>query len=320
MTLVLDTASVPVHDRTDALRTAMTSVVPARVEVGGPGGRVGARIQAWHMGTSASLAHVVTSGHQITRNARHLRGGAQERISLAIQLTGRATLAHRDLPPLELGELQLVDLTSPFAYVAWPDSAAQSLYIDTAQLGLPVDDVRIAAPRLRDNPLYDLTRAHLGHVRQVADAVETHRSAALLGAATTELVRALIASAADSPHQRDAVAESLMARITAYVHLHLGEADLDPARIAAEHNISVRYLHQLFAQHDLSVHRWLMRERLEAARRVLATDAARRNSIAAIGRRSGFSDPGHFARRFRAAYGMSPRDWRQRGVAPNQRR
>lgn len=320
MTLVLDTASLPVHDRVDALRAAMTSaVVPSRVEVG-PGDQVGARIQAWQLGNSASLAHVVASGHQITRSARQLRGGAQERISLAIQLTGRATLTHRDLPPLGLGELQLVDLTSPFAYVAWPDSAAQSLYIDTAHLRLPVDDVRTAAPRLRDNPLYNVTRAHLGHVRQVADAVETHRAAALLGAATVELVRALIASAADSRHQRDALAESLMTRITAYMHLHLGEADLDPARIAAAHHISVRYLHLLFAEHGLSVHRWLMQERLERARRVLATDTGPRNSIATIGRRCGFTDPGHFARRFRAAYGMSPRDWRQLNATTDHRR
>jgi AraC-like DNA-binding protein len=242
-------------------------------------------------------------------------------ISLAILLTGRGELAHRDLPPLGLGELRLVDMTSPFEYVARLGSSAQALYIDVAQLGLPVDVVRTAAPRLRDSPLYDLTRAHLGYVRQVADAVEGRHTAALLGAATVELIRALIASAADSPHQRDAVAESLMARITAYMHLHLGEADLNPARIAAEHNISVRYLHLLFAQQqDLTVHRWLMRERLEGARRVLATDAARHNSIATIARRWGFSDPGHFAKRFRAAYGASPREWQQLGAAADERR
>jgi len=156
-------------------------------------------------------------------------------------------------------------------------------------------------------------------VRQVADDVEGRRPAALLGAATVQLVRALIASAAESEHQRDAVAESLMVRITAYMHLHLGEADLDPARIAGVHNISVRYLHLLFAQQDLSVRRWLMRERLEGARRVLASDCARGSSIAAIGRRWGFSDPGHFARRFRGAYGMSPREWQQLSDATAER-
>ena len=33
-------------------------------------------------------------------------------------------------------------------------------------------------------------------------------------------------------------------------------------------------------------------------------------TVAAIGRANGFTDPTHFARRFRAAYGETPRDWR----------
>jgi AraC-like DNA-binding protein len=33
-------------------------------------------------------------------------------------------------------------------------------------------------------------------------------------------------------------------------------------------------------------------------------------TVAAIARRWGFADPTHFSRVFRAAYGMSPREWR----------
>lgn len=315
--LVLNTDSVPVDDRADAVRAAMTSaVIPSTVDVRGRGDEVWARIQAWQLGPSVSMAHVASSGHRVARSRRHVRGGDPEQISLAIQLSGDATLTHRDLPSLQRGDLQLVDLTSPHDYVSWPDSSAHALYVDAAHLGLPVDVVRAAAPRLRNSPLYELTRQHLGYLRQVADAVESRRSAAMLGAATVELVRALIASAAESPQQSQAAAESLLARIIAYMRLHLGEADLDPARIAAEHNISVRYLHLLFAQQDLSVRRWLMRERLDHARRVLTTDAARAGSIATLARRCGFSDPGHFAKRFRAAYGMSPREWQHLNAPP----
>jgi AraC-like DNA-binding protein len=34
-------------------------------------------------------------------------------------------------------------------------------------------------------------------------------------------------------------------------------------------------------------------------------------TIAAVARRWGFADATHFARRFRDAYGLSPREWRQ---------
>jgi AraC-like DNA-binding protein len=133
----------------------------------------------------------------------------------------------------------------------------------------------------------------------------------MLGSATVELVRALIASAAEHKDGRSALAESLFTRITTYIRLHLSEADLGPARIAAEHNISLRYLHTLFARQGLHVHEWVIRERLEGARRVLASSSAQEPTIAAVGRALGFSDPGHFARRFRAAYGLSPSEWQR---------
>jgi AraC-like DNA-binding protein len=52
-----------------------------------------------------------------------------------------------------------------------------------------------------------------------------------------------------------------------------------------------------------------MRGRLEGARRDIAKDGA--PGIAAVARRWGFSDPTHFGRRFRTAYGISPKEWRQ---------
>jgi len=320
MTLLLDTASMPVQERVDAVQDTMSSaLLPARVELAGRGNDVSVRIEGWQLGPGASLVHVTASGHRLTRVSRHVRISAPERISLAVQLGGCSatrTLAdqHDTNDP---GELRLVDLTSAFDHVAEGNGVADALYIDNERLGLPVDVVREAAPLLARSPLYDLVRRHLQQVRAVAGQVEVSEAGAMLGAGTVELVRALIASAAAEPTLRPASTESLYARITSFMASYLGDADLSPARIAAEHNISVRYLHLLFAQQGLTVRTWLVRERLEGARRTLATRSGQRASIAAVGRMWGFSDAGHFARRFRAAYGMSPTQWRQlhRGAA-----
>ncbi|MGH3785028.1 MAG: helix-turn-helix domain-containing protein [Pseudonocardiaceae bacterium] len=237
---------------------------------------------------------------------------APERISLAIQLRGSCALTQRGLDVVgRVGELQLTDLTSAFDYIQSGEGAAQALYIDNEQLGLPVDVVRKAAPRVQGSPLYDLTRQHVHQMIDVADRVEGRHTATMLGSATVELVRALITSAAEHKDARRALAESLFTRITTYIGLHLSEADLGPARIAAEHNISLRYLHTLFARQGLHVHEWIIRERLEGARRILASGSAQAPIIAAVARRLGFSDPGHFARRFRAAYGLSPSEWQR---------
>lgn len=53
------------------------------------------------------------------------------------------------------------------------------------------------------------------------------------------------------------------------------------------------------------------RERLEGARRDLAGPRKRAATVAATAHRWGFAGPTHFSRRFRGAYGLSPREWRR---------
>jgi len=292
-----------------------SAVIPSRVRLDTQGHPVHFRVEEWQFGPGISLVHVESSGHRLTRTPRHLRIAAPERISLSVQLAGRSRLCQGDLTWVDsVGELELVDLTSTFDYLHAGAGVTEALYIDHDHLGLPVDVVRKAAPRLQDSPLYDLVLRHFGQLRRVADRVDASHvqashTVSMLGTATIELVRALIASAADYDVPASSRDESLFTQITAYLRLHAGDMDLTPARIAATHNISVRSLHALFAEHENSVHEWLMRERLEGARRDLARSSTA--SIAATGRAWGFSDPGHFARRFRAAYGMSPGQWRR---------
>jgi AraC-like DNA-binding protein len=103
----------------------------------------------------------------------------------------------------------------------------------------------------------------------------------------------------------------LLTQIRAYVRQHLRQPDLRPATIATAHNISLRHLYRLCAQAEFGLEQWIISQRLEGAREELALPSSRHRSIAMIARRWGFSDPTHFSHRFRAAFGVSPRDWRQ---------
>lgn len=59
-----------------------------------------------------------------------------------------------------------------------------------------------------------------------------------------------------------------------------------------------------------TVGQWLTERRLQEARRLLATTEL---AIAAIATRVGYPDPGYFVRRFRAAHGVTPLQWRRAG-------
>ncbi|WP_078857683.1 helix-turn-helix domain-containing protein [Streptomyces sp. NRRL F-4474] len=52
-------------------------------------------------------------------------------------------------------------------------------------------------------------------------------------------------------------------------------------------------------------------ERLEAACRLLASPQNAGLPVSAVAARSGFTSPSHFTRRFRDAYGTTPREWRR---------
>jgi AraC-like DNA-binding protein len=101
-----------------------------------------------------------------------------------------------------------------------------------------------------------------------------------------------------------------VARILRFIDEHLADADLSPEVIAGAHHISVRYLHKLFRDEGTTVGRWIQRRRLEECRRDLVRGLRARRTIASVAGRWGFLSATHFSRVFRAAYGMSPSEWR----------
>ncbi|MGW5691902.1 helix-turn-helix domain-containing protein [Streptomyces asiaticus] len=112
--------------------------------------------------------------------------------------------------------------------------------------------------------------------------------------------------ATGTPHDQ----APLMSAIREFIDLHLSDVDLSPQTIAKANRISVRYLHKLFKDEGTTVGRWIRRRRLEECRRALTFRPRGNQTIAAVANRWGFQSATHFSRVFRAAYGMSPREWR----------
>ncbi|MCM2388182.1 helix-turn-helix transcriptional regulator [Streptomyces albipurpureus] len=125
-------------------------------------------------------------------------------------------------------------------------------------------------------------------------------------------------SGAIDPHARSAPPDILLERVLSYARTHLTRPDLTPAAIAAAHGISLRGLYRLCSRSDISLEQWLIEQRLEGARRTLSAPNGRTRPIGAAAHAWGFRDASHFARRFREAYGVTPRAW-QRTPEPRTR-
>lgn len=239
------------------------------------------------------------------------RRSTTEAVSIGTQLSGQTTkVIGERCQTFSPGDISLTDFASPFQWWSAEDSVSMSLRFTYAELCLPAEEIRSAVGDLATSPLYELFQVHVLQQYRLLEEDIPVSAVESLGSATLELARAVIATVGHDDLARNDVAnEVLLTRVEAYVQQHLTDPALSPESVAHAHHISVRQLYKLWSARELGLAEWIMRGRLEGARRDIAKDGT--TGIAAVARRWGFSDPTHFGRRFRAAYGVSPREWRQ---------
>lgn len=88
------------------------------------------------------------------------------------------------------------------------------------------------------------------------------------------------------------------------------DTELSAAVLATELGISVRYVHALFSQAGTTYGHELQSIRVNSAARMLRDVRFKDISINEVAFRAGYSEPSHFSRRFREAFGITPAVYR----------
>jgi AraC-like DNA-binding protein len=310
--LILDTDTVPPRERAEAFQATVSGASSSSLATFDDPAHVRALLHLYDFGPGR-VFNVLATGNTLLRTPRVARGATEQVIALAVPVTGENRFRwDREEQLLGPGDMLLVDMASPYEYGWHGSGSSYAFQVGYERLGLPMDTIRAARPRLQSTPLYSLARDHILNLTTHAGELSADPAASRIGNATVELMRAVIVSAADDERLlKDTMVTSLVPRILAYVRHHLCEDDLEPARIAAAHNISVRYLYRLFEKEGISLEQWIIEHRLAGARTDLASPAGRRRPIASVARAWGFSDPSFFSSRFRRNYGVTPRQWQQ---------
>jgi AraC-like DNA-binding protein len=321
MVLVFDTANVAVVDRAAALESVLVKpdLLPVSLDfVDGPPD-VHNVIHSWALGPSVNLRRHTGRGLRLVRTAKHVRVAAPETISLSLHTGGPWRVSQHGFEQCAgvRPELTLTDFTAPFESVGASQGELLTLTIEVAFLGLPVDVIRQAASRIASSPVNQLVVRHMQELAQVADGLERVQADNAIGSATTELTRALIASAAGPDRlRRQTWAESLRTRIALYVVTHLADAELNASEIAAAHAISIRQLYNVWGN-EPSLARWIRTARLERARTLLSRNTS--VPVAVVARQCGFANASHFSQQFRESYGVPPQVWRRARSATTPR-
>lgn len=307
MTVVLDTAGLVGADAFDAYRSAVSQTfVPLRAEPSTGVDAFSCRLRSEEVGL-LQVSEVAAAPHLVRRDAcddpGFLKLGLQVDGSAVLRQDGRSTR-------LLAGDFALYDTARPYELEFRDDYTMVVLMFRRSLLRLaPADLMRHTARSLRGasgaaallGPLLD------GLARECRDGAPVG-GGHVCDAVLSLLAASLASPSAYEPQGGDRLA-TLLASAQAYVERHLGDPSLDGAKVAQAHHVSVRYLQKAFANQSENVAGYIRAQRLDRCAADLANPAESR-SVAAIGARWGFADPGHFSRVFRAHFGVPPGEYR----------
>lgn len=206
---------------------------------------------------------------------------------------------------------------------------------DAADLRLPEDFHHLAlrVPRARMSECYpdweevllagiSIDRGPAAMLRAHFDSVLQHReslSRADLKGVCDALLSLLVTTLSAAPRAHVGSLSQIeryhLERAKTFVRARLADPDLDVRRIADAIGLSPSYLHRLFLNEPLRLMQWVVAERLEACHRELSAAINRKRPIFVIAQSCGFVSQAHFSRVFRARFGVSPKEVRDRQAA-----
>ncbi|WP_237108825.1 helix-turn-helix domain-containing protein [Nonomuraea sp. MG754425] len=313
MTVLIRTSDLPAERRLDAWRSIVCDTLgplDLRIDLDAP---LRGEIEFGRLG-AVGVGRIHTSTpHSVHRTSGLIRRGNPDHYRVVLALEGSPRLSQDGRrTQLSRGEFAIYDFTRPYE-LAYDSAVRLAVFsFPRDRLAVPVDAVaELAALPIGEGSGAAALAVPL--LRRVALDHETYRadSAARLSTVVTDLVGAAVAERLDQTGALPAGTRqrTLLLQVHTFIEQRLGEIDLDPASIAAAHNVSVRFLHRLFESEHTTVAAWIRQRRLERCRADLIAGGSQ--SVSAIGARWGLPDAAHFSRLFRRAYGMPPAEYRR---------
>ncbi|WP_406011093.1 helix-turn-helix domain-containing protein [Streptomyces sp. NBC_00637] len=317
MRTAFDSAEHPSCERLDRWQeTARLALAPTVIRVDDPV-TFQARMSHLDLGT-VQLVSMAYSALRSARTPRMIRSSDPERYSVALILGGNQRISQADHVSLaNAQDLTFFDTSHPFDAQVAPQgsSQARSVVAQFPKALLPARTFdRLLGARLSGRQGVGAMLAKV--LTGLADETVDYRpsDAVRLAGILVDLITVTLARELDVEGETPLQTRehALVLCVLAYIDANLGDPGLSPAAIAAAHKVSDRHLHRLFKAQGMTVAAWIRRQRLDRCRRDLTDSRLRSRTVHSIATRYGFGDPAHFSRVFRAAYGMSPSECRER--------
>ena len=103
----------------------------------------------------------------------------------------------------------------------------------------------------------------------------------------------------------------VLLNVRAAIDARLTDPSLTPQEVAAAAAVSVRYANDVLEEASTSIQRLIQTRRLARCRQALQDPSQRHRTVSDIAYSWGFSDMTHFGRKFKAAFGVLPSEYRK---------
>jgi AraC-like DNA-binding protein len=249
----------------------------------------------------------------VRRSARNIVHGEDNVFLLCLQLQGTAVMSQdgRDAV-IHPGDFTLFDAQRPYSCryghrrqitVKIPHRLLKARLGSTSQLTARTVRGDVGAGAFASD-----------YIRMVPQHIDVLQPTSQMQVAEhlLDLAALALASGADeaTPALSSGRAVALL-RLRMTIECRLTDPALNPKAAASAAGISVRYANELLSQHGMSLERFIVARRLERCRIALQDSEQAPRTICEIAFAWGFSDMSHFNRRFKAAFGCAPSDYRR---------
>ncbi len=268
------------------------------------------------MGHLGPLQFAMMAANRITieRTPRHISSTRQRRYTFIAQAVGSSRLSHcGNDAQLEQGDFVLCDSAAPHLFEMQDSSRILMLRMDDATIRkhLPTPE-QFCGLRLNSN--VGLTSTTFATIRQMQEQIEkgfsTHYDTRLAHH-LLELLSMSFAIGFDEQPDVSAVVSIRLSDVVRHIENNLRDPDLSPASIASGLNISPRYLRLIFSSKGERLYSYIARRRLEECAKNICDPRWSGHTLTEIAFKWGFNSAAHFARSFRAQFGVSPREYRR---------
>ncbi|MGQ4599726.1 helix-turn-helix domain-containing protein [Nocardia sp. R6R-6] len=260
----------------------------------------------------STLSRVSSRPGDIWREKQHLSMDYMESWKVIHVIGGRVGIEQNERSfVLSPGETGVYDMDRPYR-LHIPKRAFLAI------VSVPKDALNLAGKNSRDLTTEKLpkrpgvTTLLAGFLECLATELPVLDEQALFGVNSS--ARALLSLALHEHFNEeqpiDRLEKETIQAVREFIMRNIMNPELAPALIASAFHMSVRQLHRMFQNEDVSVGREIRVQRMRRAAEELRDPRRRGQKLSDIAARLGSPDPSTFSRQFRSVIGVSPREYR----------